>query len=280
MKISKILNNNTAMINEENKEVIVIGKGIAYKKKVGDSINPALIEKKFSLSNVQINSRFQDIIVSLSTDEILIVDKIITHIRMTISKKISDSIYPALCDHVHNALLNYERGITLRNELLFDIRRFYADEYKLGKDGLEIIKEETGVQLSDDEAGFIALHIVNAETENNIGTDKVQKSTKIIEEILDIVRNYFNKEINEESVTYYRFVNHLRFFSQRIVSNATFEDDSNDEILLNMMKVSYQDSYLCAMNIIGFIKGRYDITVGKNELVYLIIHIQRTMFNG
>ena len=103
MKISKILNNNTAMVIEDNKEVIVIGKGLAYKKKTGDLINPALIEKKFSLESVQINTRFQDIIVSLSTDEILIVDKIITNIRMNLSKKISDSIYPALCDHIHNA---------------------------------------------------------------------------------------------------------------------------------------------------------------------------------
>ena len=279
MKISKILNNNTAMVIEDNKEVIVIGKGLAYKKKTGDLINPALIEKKFSLESVQINTRFQDIIVSLSTDEILIVDKIITNIRMNLSKKISDSIYPALCDHIHNALMNCEKGIVLKNELLFDISRFYSDEYKLGKDGLKIIQEETGILLSDDEAGFIALHIVNAETENNIGTDKVQKSTKLIEEILDIIKNYFNKEIKEDTITYYRFINHLRFFSQRIVSNAPFQDDANDETLLEMMKISYQDSYLCAMNIVGFISGRYGISVGKNELVYLIIHIQRTMFN-
>ena len=40
MKISKVLNNNTAVvIDENNREKVVIGKGIAFQKKVGDPIN-------------------------------------------------------------------------------------------------------------------------------------------------------------------------------------------------------------------------------------------------
>jgi len=61
---------------------------------------------------------------------------------------------------------------------------------------------------------------------------------------------------------------------------VTFTDDSNDEMLLNMMKQSYQESYLCAMNISGFVKGKYDVDIGSNELLYLIIHIQRAIFNS
>lgn len=280
MKISKVLNNNTVIVKEDGNEVVLIGRGIAFKKKPGDPINPALIEKRYGLTDVQMNARFQEIIVSLPVEEIEIVDKIINKARMSLSKKISDSIYPALCDHIHSTLANYQKGIKLVNELLFDITRFYPDEYKIGLEGIDIIEEETGVRFNNDEAGFIALHLVNAETENGIGTDKIQKSTKIIEEVLDIVRNYFDKEINENSITYYRFINHLRYFAQRITQGVTFTDDSNDEMLLNMMKQSYQESYLCAMNISGFVKGRYDVDIGSNELLYLIIHIQRAIFGS
>ena len=280
MKISKVLNNNTVIVKEDGNEIVLVGRGIAFKKKPGDPINPALIEKRYGLTDVQLNARFQEIIVSLPVEEIEIVDKIINKARMSLSKKISDSIYPALCDHIHSTLANYQKGIKLVNELLFDITRFYPDEYKIGLEGIDIIEEETGVRFNNDEAGFIALHLVNAETENGIGTDKIQKSTKIIEEVLDIVRNYFDKEINEDSITYYRFINHLRYFAQRITQGVTFTDDSNDEMLLNMMKQSYQESYLCAMNIAGFVKGRYDVDIGSNELLYLIIHIQRAIFGS
>ena len=48
MKIRKILNNNSAVVlDDDNQEVVVIGKAIAFKKKIGDAINPAVIEKKF-----------------------------------------------------------------------------------------------------------------------------------------------------------------------------------------------------------------------------------------
>lgn len=280
MVISKILNNNSAVVlDHDHQEVVVIGKGIAYRKKPGDQINPAAIDKKFCLSSQKLNTQFQDVIVNLPIEEIAIVSKIIKMARLTLSRKISDSIYISLSDHIHFALRNHEKGIFVKNNLMFDIIRFYPAEYEIGSKGLEIIQQETGVQLPNDEAGFIALHIVNAQTENGIGTGQIERSTKIIEEILDIVMNYFDTAIKEDSLTYYRFVNHLRYFSQRVVSNNIFTQDAKDEELLQLMKQTYKDSYLCAMNIKGFIKGKYSVDIGEEELLYLVIHIQRAIYN-
>lgn len=105
MKIRKILNNNSAVvIDDDGQEVVVIGKAIAFKKKVGEAINPAIIEKKFCLSSQNLNTKFQDVIVNLPLEEISVVTKIITEIRMHIGKKISESIYVSLSDHIHYAL--------------------------------------------------------------------------------------------------------------------------------------------------------------------------------
>ena len=81
MKISKVLNNNTVIVKEDGNEIVLIGRGIAFKKKPGDPINPALIEKRYGLTDVQLNARFQEIIVSLPVEEIEIVDKIINKAR-------------------------------------------------------------------------------------------------------------------------------------------------------------------------------------------------------
>ncbi|MDD7281915.1 MAG: PRD domain-containing protein [Erysipelotrichaceae bacterium] len=279
MRISKILNNNSVVALDDNhQETVLIGKGLAFNKKVGDPVNVAAIQKKFCLSSQTLNTKFQEILVSLPLEEVSVVSKIVNYMKMNISKKISDVIYVSLSDHIHYALRNHAKGIVVKNGLMFDIMRFYPDEYQIGLKGLEIIKEETGVQLSVDEAGFIALHIVNAETEHGIGTGKVEKSTKIIKEVLDIVTNFFDTEINEESLTYFRFINHLKYFSQRIVSNAIFEDDDKDEELLDMMKITYAQSYMCATNIQEFIRAKYNVSIGKQELLYLVIHIQRAIF--
>lgn len=200
---------------------------------------------------------------------------------MRIGKKISDSIYVSLSDHIHFALKNYEKGIHITNNLMYDIQRFYPDEYKLGLIGLDVIEKETGVRLNIDEAGFIALHIVNAETDNGIDTNQVEKSTKIIEEILEIVTNFFEREINEDTLVYYRFINHLKYFAYRIVNQSNlFKDDKQDKQLLDMMKVTYAKSYMCAVNIMEFVRGKYNVDIGNEELLYLVIHIQRAMFNN
>lgn len=282
MKIRKILNNNSAVVlDDDNQEVVVIGKAIAFKKKIGDAINPATIEKKFCLSSQSLNTKFQEVIVCLPLEEISLVTKIIDEIKMRIGKKISNSIYVSLSDHIHFALKNYEKGIHITNNLMYDIQRFYPDEYKLGLIGLDVIEKETGVRLNIDEAGFIALHIVNAETDNGIDTNQVEKSTKIIEEILEIVTNFFEREINEDTLVYYRFINHLKYFAYRIVNQSNlFKDDKQDKQLLDMMKVTYAKSYMCAVNIMEFVRGKYNVDIGNEELLYLVIHIQRAMFNN
>ena len=80
MKIKKILNNNTAVIDDNGNEVIVIGKGICFQHKVGDSINSALVEKQFFLSSNDLNLNLQKVLVSLPLSEINIVDLSLIHI--------------------------------------------------------------------------------------------------------------------------------------------------------------------------------------------------------
>ena len=47
-----------------------------------------------------------------------------------------------------------------------------------------------------------------------------------------------------------------------------------------MMKVTYAKSYMCAVNIMEFVRGKYNVDIGNEELLYLVIHIQRAMFNN
>ena len=52
MLIHKILNNNVVVILGKNdEEQIVMGKGIAYKKKIGDYIDDNIIDKVFTLTD-------------------------------------------------------------------------------------------------------------------------------------------------------------------------------------------------------------------------------------
>ena len=64
MKIGKILNNNVAVIFEEDgkTEKIVMGRGIAFSKKIGDTIDEEKIDKTFLLENSDNNNKLQQLL--------------------------------------------------------------------------------------------------------------------------------------------------------------------------------------------------------------------------
>lgn len=279
MKIKKLLNNNAAVVVDEfGNEKVVTGKGIIYQKKVGEEVEKDRIEKIFCLSTDALNMKFQEILCNLPLEQINMIEEIVNEIQLSLGRRISDVIYVSLADHIHFSLANFENGITVKNGLMFDIMRFYQDEYKLGCRGLEIIKARTGIKLPEDEAGFIALHIVNAETGDEMDTQQICKATKIIEEVLEVIKNCFDVEVEENSLAYFRFVNHLRFFSQRIINGTAFSGDEKDKELLDVLADKYDQAYQCGRNIQTFIRAKYDIEIGCEELLYLTIHIQRAIF--
>ena len=83
--------------------------------------------------------------------------------KLELRKKLNDTIYISLSDHIYTAIQRFLEGITITNSMLWDIKRFYELEFGLALKALNIIKERFQVELPEDEAAFIALHIVNAE---------------------------------------------------------------------------------------------------------------------
>ena len=135
--------------------------------------------------------------------------------KQALGKKLSDNIYLTLVDHISFAIQRQEKGIVVRNALLWEIKRFYNHEYLIGKEALAIIKRRLEIELPGNEAGFIALHIVNAQ----LGNGEMQQTMampKMIQSILNIVRYQFHTELDENSVNYERFLTHLKYFLQRM----------------------------------------------------------------
>ena len=59
MRLKKAFNNNALLALDENEEeVIVMGKGIAFGKKSGDRIDESLIQKKFVFDKSELNEKF------------------------------------------------------------------------------------------------------------------------------------------------------------------------------------------------------------------------------
>lgn len=268
----QILNNNLVLTkNSAGEEIIVKGKGVGFQKSKGDTIDESKIEKIFTFEKTGQGRRFHRFLSSIQAEFIDLTDKIVDYALMRYEMKLSDSIYIALSDHLEGVYQRYENGMQLPNGLLFDIQRMYRQEYDIGKFALKLLRQEKNMELRNDEAGYIAMHFINAQTDHDM--EDIYMITKIVGEVLDLVQMHFGMVLNEEDYNYQRLQTHLKFFAQRLLmGNLYYEQDDG---LFEVIRERYPDVYACVLKIMGYIEDQYHYNMSKEEMLYLMIHIER-----
>lgn len=272
MKILKIYNNNLVLSrNKAGTEVIVKGNGIGFQKKKGQEIDDDRVEKIFVTETSKKRKQVQTYLLSIPEEYFDFVEHFVNRMKKKYNLELNENIYFTLSDHINGTVQRLEKGITIRNMLLMDIKRIYKDEYDIGIQMIEEIKEKFGKKFPDDEAGFIALHFVNAEDGNAGAAEEI---SQIIKKILDTVAKYYEPiEFHEDSLYYQRFMTHLKYFAQRFLNKEMHYDE--DTSLYEIVKNQYKEAYGCVKLIYLMMEEDYSYQMTEEEMLYLIIHIQK-----
>lgn len=273
LKITKIFNNNA--IQAENKfqsEIVVLGKGVAFGKKVGDFADESLIEKTFSLNKSLFATRLTEILSEIPQEYFQLTNRIVNFANQQLGTTLSNSIFANLPDHIFHAVERAKQNQFIPNGLLFEIQRLYKQEFAIGLYALEQIEKCFNVKMTEDEAGFIALHIFNARTDDSTMQD-TYKATQIIKDILNLVSYHFNIVLDENNYDYLRFLTHLQYFAQRFFVNS--DPALGDDFLYRQTKRAYPKAYSCVEKINKYLISNYQKALNEDEQLYLMIHIQR-----
>lgn len=272
MIIRKIFNNNAILVQDCNKnEFVVMGRGIAFKKNIGEKVDKSLIEKTFVLKEQGASEKFKLLLEDVPPEYISLCYDIIEYAKNMLNTKLNDYIYVTLTDHISNALKMFDEGFSMQNPLIWEIKKFYPNEFKVGIKALEFIEDELEKKLSEDEAANIALHLINAQVNNSDNKlEDITNQTKMIQDILNIVKYTYNIVLDEKSLSYERFVTHLRFFFQRLNKKEKVQAD-DDDFLLKQVRSKYKDAYNCMLKIEKYLEHE----LSDEEKLYLTIHIQR-----
>lgn len=271
MKIARIINNNVVVIlDEHQREQVVMGRGLGFQKHIGDILDKDKVEKVFALQSDVLVSRLSELLSQIPLEVLAACDRIIALSRERLGS-LQESLYITLTDHCHFAIERQKKGMVIRNVLLWDIKRLYPKEFLLGQAALEILEKRLGVRLAEDEAGFIALHLVTAQLNSEM--PEVIHVTRMMQEILHIVKYQLTLEYDEESLSYQRYVTHLKFFAQRMLSRNAVADD--DTTLHAAVKDNYQHAWRCAEKINRHLAAEYQRELTTEEIMFLAIHIER-----
>ena len=109
-----------------------------------------------------------------------------------------------------------------------------------------------GVQLSEEEASSIALHIVNAEYDNSLGITMLV--TKALGNMLQILNHWETIEIDHESLYCDELIVHMKFLA---------------------LRTSYPREFGCASAVADYLEENSGHKVSDEKKAYLAIHLHR-----
>jgi len=272
MKINKILNNNAIVVKDQGEEKIVMGSGIAFQKKKNDPVDPSRIEKIFVMKDESKHRKLEEILSTLPEEHIEVSEQIISRAEKELGVVINEHIHIALTDHLSFALDRLANGMVIQNTLLNEIKVLYPKEFQIGLFAKTLIRQKLGIEIPDDEVGYIALHIHTAKI--NAGEmARTLNITAMIRDIVNIVEDCLKIEIAEASVAYERLVTHLRFAVQQGESAEPFHDLAPE--MVPIIKENFPESYRCAEKAGQFVASEYDVGFQDTELAYIAMQIQR-----
>lgn len=268
-EVSKSFNNNIVLVNDDGKEVILFEKGIGFSYKKG-SIIPVntKVEKIFIIQDENNIANFKKVIGRNDKEFIAFCEELISEVSTEFGEELNENIHIGLIDHISFAIERMKKNEIIRNPFLIEIETLYPKDFKAASNIVRKLEEFTGINMVDDEIGFIAMHIHSARTTGKIS--HTIKYTYIANTAVEYIEDMFNMEVDRTSISYARFVGHLRFAIERLINSTPIKND-----LLSIIKVKYKNSYKVATEIAMAITEDFDLNVTEDEIGYLALHVER-----
>ncbi|WP_300385649.1 BglG family transcription antiterminator LicT [Clostridium sp.] len=275
MIVEKILNNNVILSIDPKtkKEVILMGSGIAFKRAIGQEVEEDKIEKRFIVDDKSTGNKLKTLINEIPDGIFQMVHEIINYADKELKRELDEQIYISLSDHIAFAIKRYKNNVEIKNDLIDEIRRIHKEEYKVSLWAVDYINSRLNITLPEDEAGFIALHLVNASYKETAKESVI--ATNIVKGVLNIIRYYYSVEFNEDDLNYDRLLTHLKYFAKRVVTNNKSNSENND--FLRVTSKSYPEAFDCSQKVKIYIENNYDYKINDDEVVYLTMHIHRVI---
>ncbi len=270
MRVIKNINNNVSVCLDDNQnEVVVFGKGVGFIKPPYE-IEESKIQKMY----YGINDTYISMINAISGEILDVSADIIGYAQEKLQNPINPNCVITLADHIQFAIKRYTKNIEIDLPIINDIKHLYAVEMDIGEFGLELINKKLQLDLPQEEAAYIALHILNAEMMDD-KSKREKNATDVINEIIEIIENEFDFKVDKKSFDYSRFVSHMHYLLKRVKENKLIEEKNGK--LYAALRDDWQQIYTCCEKICSYLKDNMEKELTDEERLYLMLHIDRLL---
>lgn len=270
-RITKILNHNSFMgIESKNdQECLIMGKGVAFGKKVGQTVSVTGDARVYSLKELTDRGEAKDIIKSVSPLCLELANEVLDQAEEEFGK-VDRSILFTMADHLDFAVRRIQNGEQISNPLTDDIRIMFYKEYKVAGCIRDLLKEKLGIRIDEHEIGYIALHVHSAIVDENVS--QAMEIARTVRECICMVEEETGKSIDVMSLSYNRLMNHVRYMVARAIHGEKLKMSLND-----YMSVKFPGPYMTAEKICRKMEKSLKLPIPDIEIGYLAMHLERMM---
>lgn len=267
--ITKILNNNALLATEQGKkdERILLGKGIGFGKKTGDLVESKNGVQVYTPAGTEKRSSAMQVVNNIDPVYIEAAGRIIQEAEKVFDSVRRDILLP-LADHIAFAARRQQNDAFFANPLIQDIKILFGKEYAVALESRKMVEDLTGYRISDDEAGFIALHIHSGLSGEQVS--ETLRMTQIIDESIQIIEECAGYKLQENSHSYIRLMSHLYYMVIRSKTGEAVNVELND-----FMKQKYPKATQIAHIVCDKMESRLHKSLAYDETGFLAVHIQR-----
>lgn len=277
MRVRKILNNNIAIVTRGINESIIYSPGIAFKKKVGQSVSENEVIKNYVLDSKDRLEHLSYLLTHSDKKMIDITNSIVSWYEEKTESTTNDYLYITLLDHISFMVKRGKKEQFIMSPLLWEVKKFYSEFYDIGVKAIQLINREYKMDFPKDEAVSIALHFINIQDEKTDINDKLQ-DISTLRDLLNIIKYHFNTKFDENSINYLRLVTHLQYFIERLNLKKAY--NTNQTMLYQQVKATYPEAYKTVQKIEQYVINIFDQKISQDEYTYLMIHINRITERG
>ena len=267
--VIKALNNNMVLVKDQGVEKILLSKGIGFNKRFGDILEENLeVDKIFSIEDERNQQNLKEVYNRVDGEFIAICEEAIAEISEELGEELNESIHIGLIDHLAVAMKRLKNKEEISNPFIVEIETLYNVEFEMAKKIIKKLQRKYRVKFPQGEIGFITLHIHSPR--NGRKLSNTIKYSYLANRIVAHIEKRFNAKINKKSLDYARFLSHIRFTIERILTDTLLKND-----LIDAIKESYPISYEIAEEVSKIIETSLDKKVQEDEIAYIAMHIER-----
>lgn len=267
--VIKALNNNMVLIKEQGVEKILLAKGIGFNKKFGDILENNLeVDKVFSIEDKKNQENLKEVYNRVDGEFVAICEEALAEISEELGEELNETIHIGLIDHLAIAMKRLKNKEQINNPFIVEIETLYSVEFEMAKKIVNKLQDKYEIDFPEGEIGFITLHLHSARNGKMLSNSI--KYSYLSNKIIIYIEEKFNSKIDKRSLDYARFLSHVRFTIERVLTDTVLKND-----LTEIIKKSYPISYEIAEGASKIIEETLDKKVCDDEVAYIAMHVER-----